>query len=46
MGGENNYGYVHNPMDWVDPFGVTKCPTLTHGANGEILSAKASVLKA
>ncbi|MEH6370447.1 DNA/RNA non-specific endonuclease [Pectobacterium carotovorum] len=25
LGGENNYGYVHNPMDWVDPFGLAGC---------------------
>ncbi|WP_416054401.1 RHS repeat-associated core domain-containing protein [Pectobacterium carotovorum] len=25
LGGENNYGYVHNPMDWVDPFGLAEC---------------------
>ncbi|MCA7015034.1 DNA/RNA non-specific endonuclease, partial [Dickeya dadantii] len=46
LGGESNYGYVSNPMSWVDPFGLAKCPTLTHGANGEILSAKATVSKA
>ncbi|QOL14249.1 RHS repeat-associated core domain-containing protein [Dickeya dianthicola] len=46
LGGESNYGYVSNPMCWVDPFGLAKCPTLTHGANGEILSAKATVSKA
>lgn len=23
-GGECNYGYVHNPLDWVDPFGLSK----------------------
>ncbi|WP_261850215.1 RHS repeat-associated core domain-containing protein, partial [Pectobacterium araliae] len=45
-GGESNYGYVPNPVCWVDPFGLAKCPTLTHGANGEILSAKATVSKA
>ncbi|WP_422394029.1 RHS repeat-associated core domain-containing protein [Pectobacterium brasiliense] len=45
-GGESNYGYVHNPVCWVDPFGLAKCPTLTHGNNGEILSAKATVSKA
>ncbi|QKO12532.1 putative deoxyribonuclease RhsA [Dickeya solani] len=45
-GGESNYGYVSNPMCWVDPFGLAKCPTLAHGANGEILSAKATVSKA
>ncbi|SHH18802.1 DNA/RNA non-specific endonuclease [Pectobacterium carotovorum] len=25
LGGENNYGYVHNPMCWVDPFGLAGC---------------------
>ncbi|ACX86474.1 YD repeat protein [Pectobacterium parmentieri WPP163] len=25
LGGENNYGYVQNPLDWVDPFGLTSC---------------------
>ncbi|GKV91646.1 hypothetical protein PEC301619_36280 [Pectobacterium carotovorum subsp. carotovorum] len=24
-GGESNYGYVHNPMCWVDPFGLAGC---------------------
>ncbi len=45
-GGESNYGYVSNPLSWIDPFGLAKCPTLTHGTNGEILSAKATVSKA
>ncbi|WP_373777551.1 RHS repeat domain-containing protein, partial [Glaesserella sp.] len=26
-GGETPYGYVHNPMGWVDPFGLAKCPS-------------------
>ena len=25
-GGETPYGYVHNPWDWLDPFGLAKCP--------------------
>ena len=24
-GGETPYAYVHNPMGWVDPFGLAKC---------------------
>lgn len=26
MGGESNYGYVHNTVSWVDPLGLAKCP--------------------
>ena len=26
-GGETPYAYVHNPMGWVDPFGLAKCPS-------------------
>ncbi|ROP59946.1 RHS repeat-associated protein [Enterobacter sp. BIGb0383] len=26
LGGESNYGYVHNPVGWVDPFGLAGCP--------------------
>ncbi|HEA3202694.1 TPA: DNA/RNA non-specific endonuclease [Aeromonas veronii] len=43
LGGENNYGYVSNPVNWVDPLGLAKCPTITRGANGEIASARATV---
>ncbi|MCL6362608.1 type IV secretion protein Rhs, partial [Pectobacterium polaris] len=25
LGGESNYGYVHNPACWVDPFGLAGC---------------------
>ena len=25
LGGESNYGYVHNPVGWVDPLGLTSC---------------------
>jgi RHS repeat-associated protein len=31
-GGVNPYGYVHNPLSWVDPLGLACCP----GANGKI----------
>jgi len=24
-GGENTYGYVHNPTGWIDPFGLAGC---------------------
>ena len=27
-GGEAPYSYVHNPMGWIDPFGLAVCPTL------------------
>ncbi|WP_181486623.1 DNA/RNA non-specific endonuclease, partial [Lonsdalea populi] len=37
---------VSNPICWVDPFGLAKCPTITRGANGEVLSARATVSKA
>ncbi|MCI4030699.1 HNH/ENDO VII family nuclease, partial [Dickeya dianthicola] len=26
-GGESNYGYVPNPVGWVDPFGLAGCST-------------------
>uniref|UniRef100_UPI0023BA1F01 RHS repeat-associated core domain-containing protein n=1 Tax=Aeromonas salmonicida TaxID=645 RepID=UPI0023BA1F01 len=25
LGGENNYGYVPNPVNWVDPLGLSSC---------------------
>ncbi|WP_371856621.1 hypothetical protein [Aeromonas hydrophila] len=25
LGGENNYGYVNNPLGWVDPLGLAGC---------------------
>lgn len=31
-GGENTYGYVHNPLSWVDPLGLAGCST-TLGKN-------------
>ena len=26
LGGVNPYGYVHNPLSWVDPLGLACCP--------------------
>ncbi|PNO71486.1 hypothetical protein MC70_011400 [Serratia marcescens] len=45
-GGLNLYAYGPNPLTWIDPWGLAKCPTLTHGKNGAILSAKATVTPA
>ena len=28
LGGETPYGYVDNPMDWLDPFGLAVCSAL------------------
>ena len=28
-GGETPYAYVHNPMGWIDPFGLAKCKLST-----------------
>ena len=28
-GGETPYAYVHNPMGWVDPFGLARCDAST-----------------
>uniref|UniRef100_UPI00139B5881 RHS repeat-associated core domain-containing protein n=1 Tax=Aeromonas salmonicida TaxID=645 RepID=UPI00139B5881 len=25
LGGENNYGYVNNPLGWIDPLGLAGC---------------------
>ena len=30
-GGETPYAYVHNPMGWVDPFGLAKCKPSVSG---------------
>ncbi|MFP1764035.1 RHS repeat-associated core domain-containing protein, partial [Lonsdalea quercina] len=37
LGGESNYGYVHNPKTWIDPLGLAKCPPVAQtskAANG------------
>ncbi|WP_323743884.1 RHS repeat domain-containing protein [Lelliottia nimipressuralis] len=26
LGGVNPYGYVHNPLGWIDPLGLACCP--------------------
>ena len=28
LGGETPYAYVHNPMGWIDPFGLARCKSL------------------
>ena len=30
-GGETPYAYVHNPMGWIDPFGLAICSILPNG---------------
>ncbi|MCU1799160.1 hypothetical protein CUU45_18045 [Pectobacterium polaris] len=30
LGGENNYGYVPNPVGWIDPFGLAGCKNETY----------------
>ena len=32
-GGDRPYGYVHNPISWVDPLGLTPCAVSTKKAN-------------
>ena len=44
-GGETPYAYVHNPMGWVDPFGLAKCPTLIRDSLGRIKNAEATVVR-
>ncbi len=39
MGGLNPYGYVHNPLSWVDPFG------LTSAHNAKLLQRKIRALE-
>lgn len=39
-GGFNPYGYVHNPVGWVDPFGLTCCPPLFSSRNDAFRAAK------
>nr|WP_080965273.1 RHS repeat-associated core domain-containing protein [Pectobacterium peruviense] len=54
LGGKNNYGYVHNPMDWVDPFGLAGCSVLDDiikdankvaSTGGGITSKQAQILR-
>ncbi|MFB8001339.1 RHS repeat-associated core domain-containing protein [Nocardia sp. NPDC056000] len=34
--GPNSYAYPHNPTAWIDPLGLTPCPTPTYGNGGDI----------
>ncbi|MEI7194057.1 RHS repeat-associated core domain-containing protein, partial [Pectobacterium brasiliense] len=48
LGGENNYGYVHNPMDWVDPFGLAGCARILASnmkAANKLLAQNAGYMK-
>ncbi|KHD27853.1 hypothetical protein LH67_15035 [Xenorhabdus nematophila] len=36
----NPYGYVHNPSNWVDPFGLAPCPTKFGSRNAAFRAAK------
>ena len=33
-GGETPYAYVHNPMGWIDPFGLARCGNLKKNKMG------------
>lgn len=38
-GGSNTYGYVHNPLIWIDPFGLAGCKNsvyILRDKNGEV----------
>ncbi|MEI7325956.1 RHS repeat-associated core domain-containing protein, partial [Pectobacterium carotovorum] len=54
LGGESNYGYVHNPVCWVDPFGLAGCSVLDDiikdankvaSTGGGITSKQAQILR-
>ncbi|MBD2816679.1 type IV secretion protein Rhs [Xenorhabdus sp. Flor] len=40
LGGVNPYGYVHNPTNRIDPFGLTPCPTKFGSRNEALRGAK------
>ncbi|AVF33730.1 hypothetical protein BV494_01775 [Rahnella sikkimica] len=39
-GGLNPYGYVHNPLSWVDPLGLACCPPKFYSRNEAFRAAK------
>ncbi|MDX6040033.1 HNH/endonuclease VII fold putative polymorphic toxin, partial [Scandinavium lactucae] len=39
-GGVNPYGYVHNPLSWVDPLGLACCPPKYGSRNEAFRAAK------
>ncbi|AHE72488.1 hypothetical protein M942_04125 [Enterobacter ludwigii] len=39
-GGIRPQGYVHNPLEWIDPFGLSKCPPQGNSRNGAFRAAK------
>ncbi|MGC7559042.1 RHS repeat-associated core domain-containing protein [Pasteurella sp. 22655_41Tandhals] len=44
-GGERPFGYVGNPLDWVQPLGVAACPTLVRDDLDRITEARVTVTK-
>ncbi|WP_433915661.1 RHS repeat domain-containing protein [Pectobacterium polaris] len=38
LGGESNYGYVQNPICWVDPLGLAGCENILRASKPKILS--------
>ena len=45
-GGLRTHAYVHDPLQWVDPWGLAGCSSrdsITRGSSGEILSVKGRI---
>ena len=40
LGGLRPQGYVHNPVEWVDPLGLAKCPVRAKSRSDAIRQAK------
>ncbi|WP_330985470.1 MULTISPECIES: HNH/endonuclease VII fold putative polymorphic toxin [Enterobacterales] len=40
MGGVNPYGYVSNPLKWIDPLGLACCPPKYPSRNAALRDAK------
>lgn len=41
-GGDRSYGYVHNPLTWIDPLGLATCPTIKQRVLDNIAASKAA----
>ncbi|CAM3558243.1 RHS repeat domain-containing protein [Xenorhabdus nematophila] len=42
LGGFNPYGYVHNPTNFIDPYGLQTCPVLKQRVLDNIAASKAA----